>query len=54
MAAKKKELLECKTRNQVLAFAKANKLPVRDSNKDKVKVGGWTCVFTGDRFQYVE
>lgn len=54
MAAKKKDLLDCKTRAQVLDFAKANKLPVRDSRKDRVKVGGWVCVFIGDKFQYVE
>lgn len=54
MAAKKKDLLDCRTRAQVLAFAKEHKLPVRDSSKPKVKVGGWVCVFIGDKFQYVE
>ncbi|QIQ62892.1 hypothetical protein SEA_MOAB_4 [Streptomyces phage Moab] len=53
MAAKKSELLKCKTKDEVLAFAKANSLPVRKAG-NKVTVGGWVCVFNGNRFQYIE
>lgn len=53
MAAKKAELLKCRTKDEVLAFAKANKLPTIKSG-NKVTVGGWVCVFNGNRFQYIE
>lgn len=51
---KKSDLLKCKTRQQVLDYAKEHRLPVRDSRKPRVKIGGWICVFAGDKFQYVE
>lgn len=55
MTAKKSELLKCKTKDEVKAFAKKNKLGVSTDNRNnKITVGGWTCVFSGDRFQYIE
>jgi hypothetical protein len=55
MAASKRELLKCKTKDEVKAFAKENNLPLKTDNRNnKITVGGWVCVFTGDKFQYVE
>lgn len=55
MAAKKSDLLKCKTKEDVREFAKKNKLGVNTDNRNnKITVGGWTCVFSGDKFQYIE
>lgn len=55
MAAKKSELLKCRTKDEVKAFAKKNRLGVvTDNRNNKITVGGWVCVFIGDRFQYIE
>lgn len=55
MAAKKKDLLDCRTKEDVKAFAKKHGLPLKTDNRNnKITVGGWVCVFSGDRFQYIE
>jgi hypothetical protein len=54
MAAKKSDLLKCKTRTEVLDFAKRHRMPVRNTKQTKVQIGGWVCVFIGDSFKYIE
>jgi hypothetical protein len=51
--AKQKDLLKCKTKAQVRAFAAKHGLPVRERGSEIV-VGGWTCVFNGDKFSYIK
>lgn len=53
MAAKLKDLLKCKTRAEVYAYAAKHGLTVSGSG-DNVMVGGWNCIFSGNRFQYVK
>lgn len=50
---KQSELLKCKTKEDVKAFAKKNGLPTK-VRKNEIQVGGWTCVFNGDRFSYIK
>lgn len=53
MTAKQKDLLKCKTRAQVRAFASKHNLPTKEDG-DEIQVGGWTCVFTGNKFAYIK
>lgn len=51
--AKQKDLLKCKTKGQVRAFAAKHGLPISESG-DSITVGGWRCVFKGDKFLYIQ
>lgn len=53
MVAKLKDLLECKTKSEVKAFANAHNIPTRET-QDQITVGSWVCVFKGNKFQYVK
>ncbi|QOI67410.1 hypothetical protein SEA_BEUFFERT_5 [Streptomyces phage Beuffert] len=53
MAAKQKDLQKCKTKAAVKAFAAKHNLAIRESGNE-IQVAGWTCVFTGDRFDYIK
>jgi hypothetical protein len=54
MAATKADLLKkCRNKDEVLAWAKTNKLPVRKAGNE-ITVGSWVCVFDGTRFQYIK
>lgn len=50
--AKMKDLLKCKNRSQVLAFAKKNGLSVSNEGNN-IQVGNWSCIMNGDKFLYV-
>lgn len=51
--AKQKDLLKCKTKAEVKAFAQKNNLPMKTKGNE-IQVGGWTCVFNGDKFSYIK
>lgn len=53
MAAKQKDLLKCRTKNEVYVFAAKHGITVSGSG-DNIMVGGWNCVFKGDKFLYVK
>lgn len=53
MAAKQRDLLKCRTKEEVREFAKKNKLPTKSAGSE-IQVGGWTCVFVGEKFSYIK
>lgn len=53
MAAKQRDLLKCKTKADVREFAKKHNLPTKSAGS-QIQVGGWTCVFVGDKFSYIK
>lgn len=51
--AKQRDLLKCKTKAEVKAFAQKHGLPTKTKGNE-IQVGGWTCVFNGDKFSYIK
>jgi hypothetical protein len=53
MTAKYGDLLRCKNKGEVKRFAKKHALATKE-NGNEITVGGWTCVFEGERFLYIK
>lgn len=54
MAAKQKDLLKCKTRKDLFAFAEKNNLTISVQGPNILVIGGWTCIMNGNTFLYVK
>jgi len=52
--AKQKDLLKCKTRKDLYAFAEKNKLTISVTGTNILMIGGWRCVMNGNKFLYVQ
>jgi len=46
-------LKKCRTKKDVREYAKEHNMPIRNAGK-KIVIGGWTCVFDGDKLLFVE
>lgn len=54
MTAKQKDLLKCKTRKELYAFAEKHKLTISVPATNHLVIGGWTCIMDGNKFLYVK
>lgn len=51
--AKQRDLLKCKTKADVMAFAAKHRLPTKKTGNE-IQVGGWICIMEGDKFLYIK